>query len=276
MGVYKWNPFQQAYFGLVADDKPTVANEGVYLYEFDLDTGVKKIYQCPDGTNWVEVDNESLGTVKLEAGTNLIGKVGIDQVTANANVVKENFKTREYSIPRFQISTWNGFSNQPANQGVELISNNVGDVGKCTVIGTTFGTNNIVLETVQLNALTAVPTVKTDWGNILGVMLCNADGTSCVQAIGTVTCRRANDDAAICTVAASKLSTGLIAFNIVNKNFLFNVKSGQVWFSTVSTPTTANVADIAAGDSFTEKVASRIMFISNASAAECVAWVFSD
>lgn len=83
----------QRYIGLSSEDKPTIVPVGSTYYASD--TGV--LYVTPDdGTNWVEKDTVvrletspsiDIGDVTLLAGTALVGKVEIDQATANANEV---------------------------------------------------------------------------------------------------------------------------------------------------------------------------------------------
>ena len=76
-----------------------------------------------------------------------------------------------YIIPMFDLLAWSGFTNQPTNDGVEVVSNNAGDTGKCTIFGTTNSTGAFAYETITLNGVTAVATTKTDWGNVYGVFL---------------------------------------------------------------------------------------------------------
>ncbi len=95
------------------------------------------------------------------------------------------------------------FGNQPANDGVEIVSASAGDTTQsATVIGTTTGTDTVVVETVALNGTTVVSTLKTDWGFILAVKL----SASCA---GTVTFREASADATITTVTTGVLSKGV-------------------------------------------------------------------
>lgn len=95
------------------------------------------------------------------------------------------------------------FTNQPANDGVEILSSSAADTTQsATVYGTTQGTDTVVAETVALNGTTVVPTVKTDWGVILGVEL----SASCA---GTVTFREASANATITTITTGNLSKGV-------------------------------------------------------------------
>jgi hypothetical protein len=96
-----------------------------------------------------------------------------------------------------------GFTNQPANDGVEIVSNNAADTSQSvTIIGTTNATDTVVVETVALNGTTPVSTVKTDWGIILAVKL----SASCA---GTITVREASADAAITTLLTTVLTKGV-------------------------------------------------------------------
>lgn len=95
------------------------------------------------------------------------------------------------------------FTNQPANDGVEVVSDDAGDTTQTvTIIGTTTGTDTVVAQTVALNGTTFAATAKTDWGQILAVKLDAA-------AAGTVTVREASGDQTITTLAAGVLSKGV-------------------------------------------------------------------
>ena len=69
------------YIGLSTDTKLTGVEIGSKSYEYDT----KKWFITYDGTNWSEM--QDLDALVLGAGTSLVGKVGIDQATANANEV---------------------------------------------------------------------------------------------------------------------------------------------------------------------------------------------
>lgn len=105
------------------------------------------------------------------------------------------------------------FTNQPSNDGVEILSSNAGDTTQSTtIIGTTTGTNTLVSETIALNGTTFVSTVKTNWGVIVAVKL----SASCA---GTVTWRKATGDATITTAATTVLKVGV---NTVTNTNAFN------------------------------------------------------
>ena len=102
-------------------------------------------------------------------------------------------------------TTGNGvaFGNQPANDGVEIGSDSAADTTQtATVIGTTNGTDTVVVESIALTGTTFVSTVKTDWGVILAVKL----SASCA---GTVTFREASGNAAITTITTGNTAKGV-------------------------------------------------------------------
>ncbi len=107
------------------------------------------------------------------------------------------------------VATGGNFGNQPANDGVEVISDNAADTTQTfTIIGTTNGGNTVVVETGTLNGTTQVATTKADWGVILAVKLSAA-------AAGTVTVREASGNATITTIAAGSTSAGVTAVSPV-------------------------------------------------------------
>lgn len=97
-----------------------------------------------------------------------------------------------------------GFTNQPANDGVEILSsNNVADIGQTvTIIGTTNGGVVVVVEDIVLNGTTPVASVKVDWGVILAVKVSAA-------LVGTLTVREASAGQTITTIAPAALSSGV-------------------------------------------------------------------
>lgn len=104
-------------------------------------------------------------------------------------------------------TTGNGeaFTNQPANDGIEVVSANAGDTTQTiTIIGTTTGTDTVVVETVTLNGTTPVATTKVDWGQVLA-------WKKSAATLGTVTIREASADATIATSTAADLSGGVEA-----------------------------------------------------------------
>jgi hypothetical protein len=95
------------------------------------------------------------------------------------------------------------FTNQPADDGVTLVSSNAGDTTQtATIIGTTTGGVVVVVEAIALNGVTPVNTVKTNWGVILAVKL----SASCA---GTVTVKETSGGLTITTLTTGVLSKGV-------------------------------------------------------------------
>lgn len=98
------------------------------------------------------------------------------------------------------------FTNQPANDGIEVISDAAGDTTQTiTLIGTTTATDTVVVETVTLNGTSVVATVKLDWGQLLAAFV--ASGT--LTAASTVTIREASGNATITTLTPEITSRGV-------------------------------------------------------------------
>lgn len=151
-----------------------------------------------------------------------------------------------YAIPVFQVGGA-AFTNQPANDGVEVVSNNAGDTGKMTIWGTTHTTGALTYETITLNGTSVVSTTKTDWGNIYGVFLGDIYGKNTTVAVGTITVREASGDATITTVAAGKRSIGTQIFQIDGNNVTFHNISGNSYLNGRVFPTTNNSFQFTAG-----------------------------
>lgn len=127
------------------------------------------------------------------------------------------------------LTTGNGlaFTNQPANDGIEIVSSNAADTTQTvTIIGTTNGTNAVVVESKALNGTTVVSTTKTDWGVVLAVKL----SASCA---GTVTVREASADQTITTLATTVLSKGVETVLAANQQ-AYNVAPTFVASSTTT------------------------------------------
>ncbi|MCE5220041.1 MAG: hypothetical protein LLF98_01935 [Clostridium sp.] len=146
----------------------------------------------------------------------------------------------DYTIPMMDLLAWSGFTNQPANDGVEVVSNSASDVGKCTIFGTTNGTGAFAYETITLTGATAKATTKTDWGNIYGVFLGDIYGKNISPAVGTITVREASDDQTITTLTAGAISKGMVVFDLTGKYITLNVHNGNAWVKTTGVVTTAN------------------------------------
>jgi len=131
-------------------------------------------------------DLEVLGDITDEEGTAYLGAIS--------------------ALPSLDTTTAVGdaFTNQPANDGIEVLSDSNDDTTQTvTIIGTTTGTDTVVVETVTLTGTTAVSTAKTNWGVVLAVKKSAATA-------GTVTVREASGNATITAgLTAEVLSVGV-------------------------------------------------------------------
>lgn len=156
--------------------------------------------------------------------------------------VQQTYKEQDYVIPLFQIGT--ALSNMPANDGVEVISDSASDTGvPLTILGTKYGTNVLMTETVTLNGVTQVATTETAWNNVYGFWLGDVYGKNSVVAVGTITVREASGNAAIGTITAGNRSKGTIAFKLSGREILLAVGSGNTFINCNSQliyPTTNN------------------------------------
>jgi len=120
------------------------------------------------------------------------------------------------------------FGNQPANDGVEVVSDSTADTTQTvTLYGILDGETTITTSTVELNGTTAVADANTDWSVIVGVEL---DAV----AAGTVTIREASADQAITTITTGNLVAGIVdatttqAFGIVPNHDASGASTAQV------------------------------------------------
>lgn len=141
-------------------------------------------------------------TTTFDDGITILGDGNVANLTAR----ESKFTLAEVSANDSQSTTTDAgaaFTNQPANDGVEVGSDNAADTTQTfTVIGTTTGTDTVVVETGTLTGTTFVSTTKTDWGVILAVKLSAA-------AAGTVTFREASGNQTIIALSAATTDAGV-------------------------------------------------------------------
>jgi len=145
------------------------------------------------------------GTLKVPVNRNQFGSIKADRHIINpAMLVYTGVTAALTNTVIVSGATGGGFGNQPAGDGIEVLSDNAADVGiGVTFYGTKTGvTTTVTTETVSLNGLTFVPTVLQTWQNLLGVELSAA-------CAGTITIREASANATIITIAAGTLSAGV-------------------------------------------------------------------
>lgn len=105
----------------------------------------------------------------------------------------------------FTSAVGSAFTNQPTNDGIEIVSDAAGDTTQIiTLVGTTTATDTVVVEDVTLNGTTFVPSVKLDWGQLLAAYV--SSGT--LTAASTVTIREASANQTITTLTPDAPSVG--------------------------------------------------------------------
>jgi hypothetical protein len=136
------------------------------------------------------------------------------------------FKEQDYVIPLFQVGG-SALANMPANDGVEIISDSASDVNLITVLGTKYGSNVLITETIKMTGTNAVSLVETAWNNVYGFFLGDVNGKFSTVAVGTITVREASGNATIGTIVAGNRSTGSLAFKLSGKDILLHNASGN-------------------------------------------------
>jgi hypothetical protein len=155
-------------------------------------------------------------------------------------LIYEQFKTIKRLIPTFDVTVYSGFTNQPTNDGIEVVSGSASDTGYITLWGNTNGDTDIVYEEVKLNGTTAVATSKVNWGNLYGAFMGKADGSNIKAAVGTITIRKATGDLTITTIATTKYSIGMVAFHLPGENVEIYKVTGNLWMNPLTLVSAAN------------------------------------
>jgi hypothetical protein len=189
-------------------------------------------------------------------------------------ITNERYKTIDFIIPTFDVTAWSGFTNQPDGDKVEIVSNNAADTGLITIFGTVKTTGAFKYETITLKGTTVVATTEEDWDDIYGAFLGDVYGKNIKAAVGTITLREASTDQTITTLAATKISTGHIGFNMLGKNIRIRRVSGNLYYKN-GVVTTANGHLLDAGEPYLNVVNDGMFYlISDGSAATAKITVF--
>ena len=129
--------------------------------------------------------------------------------TKNATMTGVVSPNVSYTIAATQAG--GGFTNQPAGDGIEIVSSSAADTTQTvTIYGTVTGSTTVVTsETVTLTGATEVPTVIVAWQNILGIELSAA-------TVGNITVREASGDQTVTTITSGVLSAGVATQTLLN------------------------------------------------------------
>jgi len=152
-------------------------------------------------------------------------------------------KTMAYTIPIFQCGSYNGFTYQPSNDGVTVVSSSASDVGKITFFGVQQTTNKLVYETVTLNGTTAVNTTRTDWLAIRGAFLGTVDGKESTRAVGTITIKKLTGAQSITTIAVGNRSVGTMMFVLSGLLCTLDTLTGNTFAKEITSNTATSIID---------------------------------
>lgn len=184
-------------------DKRTLTT-GTYI-EYGFQTGDKYIHVKP--ANFISSVDKITANFYKECsyinGTTLDYPENRNHNSSNIPTVLSVLSPAvSYAIAASQAGE--GFTNQPAGDGVEFVSNDNADKGqKITIYGTVTGaTDTVTSETITLDGTIGVSAIVKVWQDILGVELDRA-------CAGTVTVREASGNAVITTLAGGVLSKGI-------------------------------------------------------------------
>ena len=185
------------------------------------------------------------------------------------------FNVIDYIIPITEITAVST-TNQPANDGVEVVSSSASDTQQITLWGNPNGSTDIVYETITLTGTTAVSTIKTDWGTIYGAFLGDQYGLISSRAVGTITIREASGDLAITTIAVGKLGTGQQRFALAGRKVGIENILGVTYFNTgnaLATTTSAS-AQMEARMTISTTVDSFLTLVSDGTGSTLQVYVF--
>lgn len=191
-------------------------------------------------------------------------------------LTKEQYKIPDYIIPLFDTLAYSGFTNQPANDDVQVVSNNAGDIGLITL----FGIDNsdvLIYQTLTLNGVTAVDSViSPKWKTIYGAFMGDIYGKNITAAVGIITLKEKSGGLTIATIAATKISTGMVGFSMTGKNIAIIHVSGNLYFKNGSAASTANGYPFSSGEKLLVKPSELFYLISDGAAATSKILVYKD
>jgi hypothetical protein len=156
-------------------------------------------------------------------------------------LVKNQFRAIKRIIPIFEVTAVST-DNQPANDDVQVISDNAGDTQLITLFGVD-NSDKFQYHTVTLNGVTAVDSVlNPKWKTIYGAFLGDKYGNISARATGTITIREKSVGAAITTIAATKLSTGEQFFYCPGEDIIIENIAGNTWFNALGGASTTGAS----------------------------------
>jgi hypothetical protein len=185
-------------------------------------------------------------------------------------LVIPKYKKQGYVIPLFQVGGA-AFTNMPAGDAVEVLSDSASDVNKLTIFGTDNTTGLLKYETITMTGTNAVTTLETNWGNVYGLFLGDIYGKNSTVAVGTITAREASGNQAITTIGAGVRSRGSQIFLLPGRDIEIHNISGNTWKNANNAyiyPTTNNSIQFKTGDVKEEGIFEYLYLLGDGSGSE--------
>lgn len=161
-------------------------------------------------------------------------------------LVKAMHRAIKTVIPIFETTAVSA-SNQPTNDDIQVLSDSASD----TQVITLFGIDNSDAFQVKELVLTGVTPVDSvlnpKWKTLYGAFLGDSKGNISARATGTITIREKSGGLAIATIAATKLSTGMLFFDLPGNDVVLENISGNTWFNTAGIASTTGASGQMAG-----------------------------
>lgn len=133
-------------------------------------------------------------------------------------------------IPIFEITAI-PTSNQPANDDIQVVSDNASDTQKITLFGID-NSDEFQVDTITLTGATAVNSVlNPKWKTLYGAFLGDKYGNISKRAVGTITIKEKSGGQTIATITTGKLSTGSLFFDVTGRDIAIENITGNTWFN---------------------------------------------
>lgn len=165
---------------------PPPANSCERDGQIQFDTTNNRIYMCPStGATPIDVGTQSDSYTQVSDGTYAVTAVGSETLTvAGSDIVEAH---------AFALTA--AFTNQPAGDGVEIVSTSASDVGAIKIWGYRTGKSigALTSESITLQGVSQSTSVYTDWQSLIAVEYPSSP-------VGVITVREASGNATITTL----------------------------------------------------------------------------
>ncbi|MFW9968621.1 MAG: hypothetical protein ACFFDF_00375 [Candidatus Odinarchaeota archaeon] len=144
---------------------------------------------------------------------------------------KTQYKRINRIIPIFEVTAYSGFTNQPANDDIEIVSDSASDTQLITVLYYD-NSDDLQQETTTLTGTSPVTIATTPKAKtVLGAFLGDDKGNISARAVGTITIREASGDLTITTISAGELAVGVQRFYLEGQDVVIEAINGNAWYN---------------------------------------------